>query len=84
MALMAQHDPPEERHRQWHASRERELAHLVEAEKQTSHCEPRDAQLVRPLIPLHPFISRITRAPHMFALLTHEGTLCRDNTPRAV
>ena len=33
MALMAQHDPPEECHRQRHASRERQLAHLVEAEE---------------------------------------------------
>ncbi len=30
---MAQYDPPEERHRQRHASRERELEDVVEAEE---------------------------------------------------
>ena len=46
MEFMAQYDTPEERNSQRYASRERELADVVEAEKQVTNRQSRDSQLV--------------------------------------
>lgn len=46
MAVVAKHDPPQERNRQRCPPRKRFMAHLVETKKRPQNRHSRDAQLV--------------------------------------
>jgi len=53
MAVMAQHDAPEERNRKRRSARKCKLEDMVEAKEQVKNYQPRDTKLVCPFVRLY-------------------------------